>query len=82
MALSPVNGLGAAQIVKPGYFDYKRDGFGPVIPTAEGLVERIILLMENNFAQDESYSRKADKFFTLRDGQNCRRIYEAILEKS
>ncbi|MCF0151442.1 MAG: CDP-glycerol glycerophosphotransferase family protein [Firmicutes bacterium] len=62
-----------------GYFDYQRDGFGPVCTGEDALLQAL----EKIFAGDtsgEEYLRRIDSFYTIRDDQNCRRIYDAACE--
>ncbi|WP_147311513.1 CDP-glycerol glycerophosphotransferase family protein, partial [Cupriavidus taiwanensis] len=57
-----------------GYFNYRRDGFGPVVGTREELVNRArLLLVDPNF--DEEYKERRGRFFPVRDGKNCERLY-------
>ncbi|MDR1658746.1 MAG: CDP-glycerol glycerophosphotransferase family protein [Desulfovibrio sp.] len=67
---------------KPGYFQYETDGFGPVTRTVEDAASGIVAFMKNGFAQNRVYADRAAAFFTLRDGQNCRRVWEEILLRS
>lgn len=65
---------------KPGYFDYERDGFGPVCYDYESTVQAIISAIENGCVMEEKYRKRAEEFFAYRDGKNCERIYNKILE--
>ncbi|WP_219835280.1 CDP-glycerol glycerophosphotransferase family protein [Paenibacillus sp. R14(2021)] len=62
-----------------GYFDYRRDGFGPVVTNEEEVVSYIAEAANHSRMNDE-YSARADLFFNKRDRGNCLRIYEAITE--
>lgn len=62
-----------------GYYDYQ-DGFGPVLECADDLVKYLQHLTENGYKMDERYQKYTDTFFDLRDGNNCKRIYEAMLK--
>lgn len=62
-----------------GYFDYDRDGFGPVCRTTEALLGQIEACAERDFAAEERYRARAQRFFPIRDANNCQRTYEAIL---
>lgn len=61
-----------------GYFDYKEDGFGPLIETKEELIPILIELNNNNFKNPINYTKKLDSFFELRDSENCARTFESI----
>ena len=63
-----------------GYFDYERDGFGPVcgdLPALEGAIQKAA---EKYLENDKIYLEKEKKFFPLWDKENCKRNYEAIKE--
>lgn len=60
-----------------GYFDFRRDGFGPVVTTVPEVVRELGAALE--FGMQENYASRLDRFFPIRDQNNCRRNYEAIL---
>ena len=66
-----------------GYFEYKRDGFGPVCETLEELEKALEKLAKRNLQIEETYLEREKEFFPLWDTENCKRNYEAIksLEK-
>lgn len=64
-----------------GYFDYQRDGFGPVFSDTDQIVKYVASKAENGFKNCEPYISRHKKFFTLYDRGNCKRNYEAIKEK-
>ena len=61
---------------KKGYFDYFKDGFGPV---CENLEEFKTSLEKETFLEPV-YQKKRDEFFTLKDGNCCKRIYNEALK--
>ena len=61
-----------------GYFDYKRDGFGPVCESLEEIENVLEEYAANGFENLEEYLRKEEDFFPLWDTDNCKRNYEAI----
>ncbi len=65
---------------KKGYFDYEKDGFGPVTTVIDETVDRIIEYMETGCRMEDIYSGRAKGFFAFHDKENCRRIYEKISE--
>ncbi|NCD41247.1 MAG: glycosyltransferase [Bacteroidia bacterium] len=67
--------------VKPGYFSYEKHGLGPVLRTKEALEDWLHDCLRQGCTRQEPYNSRADSFFTLRDGQNCRRVYEAIIKR-
>lgn len=62
-----------------GYYDYRKDGFGPVVSEFVEIKKHII-----NFLNDENYlnnyNEKISLFFRESDNKNCDRIYEKILD--
>jgi CDP-glycerol glycerophosphotransferase (TagB/SpsB family) len=63
-----------------GYFDYERDGFGPVLTTMDALCARATACMEEGCRMDAVYRERAEAFFAFRDQNNCRRVYEALCD--
>lgn len=63
-----------------GYFDYERDGFGEVERDLESTVDRVIEYMENGCQLKDKYRERIDRFFAFNDQNNCRRVYEKIME--
>lgn len=61
-----------------GYFDFSKDGFGPVCKTVDQAVDCLIESFEKNFDMDEIYQKRVDEFFIFKDGDNCKRNYEAV----
>lgn len=65
-------------ICSRGYFDYDVDGFGPVAMTEEELTQALSEVADNDFRPTETYLKRMEETFILRDGKCCERIYEAI----
>ena len=65
-----------------GWFDYERDGFGPVFRDRKSLVEAIVSAMERGCPLEEPYRSRVEAFFPFRDRDNCRRVADAILAAS
>lgn len=61
-----------------GYFNYENDGFGPVVTYENQLLEKLQILIDNSWKDDEIYKKRRKDFFTLNDDNNCLRTYEAI----
>lgn len=68
------------QNYEKGYFDYWRDGFGPVCHDYESTVCAILSAIENGCAMGNEYRTRAERFFAYRDGGHCARIYHEILK--
>lgn len=63
---------------KPGYFDYRRDGFGPVYTKVEDVTNELISLIGANCRMAPEYIAKVNHFFAYFDDQNCERTYQAV----
>jgi hypothetical protein len=63
-----------------GYFDYERDGFGPVAETPDQLFEALEDLLERNGERGAEYAERAERTFCFWDDKNCERVYAAIAE--
>lgn len=63
-----------------GYFDYERDGFGPVCYDYESTVQGIVDAIEENCVNPQKYMDRCNDFFQYHDKLNSRRALEAILE--
>lgn len=62
-----------------GYFDYERDGFGPVVHDTDALVDILVAAMRAGCPLEEPYLSRVNAFFAFRDRNNCKRVTEAIL---
>ncbi|MDR1426139.1 MAG: CDP-glycerol:glycerophosphate glycerophosphotransferase [Bifidobacteriaceae bacterium] len=60
-----------------GYFDYARDGFGPVAETLDQVKRAIVGILDEVPAL---YRERMDAAFPVRDGRNCERTVQAIEE--
>jgi glycosyltransferase involved in cell wall biosynthesis/CDP-glycerol glycerophosphotransferase (TagB/SpsB family) len=60
----------------PGYFDYERDGFGPVGLDRAGVLDGLRTVLG---AGRDAYADRASVFAHHDDG-NCERVYRSILE--
>ncbi|MCD8199910.1 MAG: bifunctional glycosyltransferase family 2 protein/CDP-glycerol:glycerophosphate glycerophosphotransferase [Coriobacteriaceae bacterium] len=61
-----------------GYFDYEKDGFGPIAETEDALLDELEQIAERGFVSAEEYTGRMDETFIFRDGRCCERVYEAI----
>ncbi|EAI8625131.1 glycosyltransferase [Campylobacter lari] len=64
--------------LQKGYFDYKKDGFGPVVENQENLLKELENLLRNNCKPFGVYKDNIDSTFTFRDGRCCERIYKTL----
>ena len=63
-----------------GYFDYERDGFGPICYNIECSINTIISFINNKCLLKKMYLKKIKKFFYFFDEHNNRRIFNAIVK--
>ncbi|MCQ4635275.1 CDP-glycerol glycerophosphotransferase family protein [Anaerovorax odorimutans] len=63
-----------------GYFEYERDGFGPVCYNYEDTVAAIIQSVKNGCKMETQYIERVNQFFAWKDKNNCERVYRAILD--
>ncbi len=68
----------SGHLFRRGYFDYDRDGFGPVAHTQEELLAALEELADRGFAPDEDTVRRIEETFGERRGDSCYRVYKAI----
>lgn len=61
-----------------GYFDYKKDGFGPLVKNIEELVKLLKNLDE--VKNNKIYLERMYSFFKIHDCDNCKRHYEEIIK--
>jgi hypothetical protein len=67
-----------AHVGRKGYFDYERDGFGPVVEDVAGAVAAVEGIAAAGFEPDPLYLRRNAETFLLRDGKCCERVTAAI----
>lgn len=68
------------QIYQKGYFEYERDGFGPVCYDYETSVKEIVKAIRNDCKLTKKYEKRIDECFMYRDQNNCKRVYDEILK--
>lgn len=66
--------------VQRGYFSYENDGFGPVVTEEKTLLTELEKILENNGEPSEPYITRMQETFAYRDTNNCKRVYEAIMD--
>lgn len=64
--------------LEEGYFDYIKDGFGPVCNSWEAICREVEYIEKSGFSQNSIYAKRAYSFFDLKDKNNCKRTYEAV----
>lgn len=61
-----------------GYFDYRRDGFGPVVNDFKAIIKYLKNVINDDFLIEEKYRNKHHAFFQIYDNKNSERIFNAI----
>lgn len=62
-----------------GYFDFDTMGFGEVFDEEDDLISKIKDYINNGCIMEEEYKNRVNKFFKFTDKNNCKRVYEWIL---
>jgi CDP-glycerol glycerophosphotransferase len=62
-----------------GYFDYSRDGFGPITNDLHSLFTALEKVLCNNETVSQ-FKERVNGFFPLYDQENCKRNYSAIID--
>ena len=60
------------------YFNYNRDGFGPVCTSFDAVINKLNSLLKNKCHLDINISKRIDSIFYHRDGKCCELITNAI----
>lgn len=63
---------------KMGYFDYGRDGFGPVTYNLKECIQEIKKCVLSNCSMNKKYMKRVESFFAYRDKNNCQRVLDVI----
>ena len=63
-----------------GYFDYERDGFGPVVFSVEDTKKYISRYLNMGCKMEDKYIERVNRFFEFHDKNNCARVADAIRE--
>jgi CDP-glycerol glycerophosphotransferase (TagB/SpsB family) len=68
--------------IENSFFDYEKMGFGEIAKSLEGLVNLIMNYVNCNCEMKDKYKKRVDDFFEYHDKNNCKRVYEFILNDS
>ncbi|MCP4178939.1 MAG: beta-1,3-glucosyltransferase, partial [bacterium] len=66
-----------AHTYQKGYFDYIKDGFGPVCYEENQIIERLTRFIEQGVI-NQKYLERMENFFYFHDMDNCKRTFNAI----
>ena len=65
--------------IEDSFFDYETMGFGEIAKSHEGLVNLIMNYVNCNCEMKDKYKKRVEDFFEFSDKNNCKRVYEFIL---
>ena len=69
--------------MQEGYFNYERDGFGPVYDNYLEIIAYLDkIYKDNKFIVEKKYLDKMQNFFELKDRNNCERHYRLLKGRS
>jgi CDP-glycerol glycerophosphotransferase (TagB/SpsB family) len=68
----------AAHTVEEGYFDFEKNGFGPVCYDYESAVREIIAQINADCVEPDIYRQRIDGFFSYNDDKSCERIFTEL----
>ena len=66
------------QHVEEGYFNYQKDGFGPIYNNINSTINSIIESIKNNNTMNSKYLKRINNFFTFFDENNSERLFQQI----
>jgi CDP-glycerol glycerophosphotransferase (TagB/SpsB family) len=70
--------LSGGHVGRAGYFDYERDGFGPVSTDVGGVISALENVLADRSGIPPPYSARIASTFPDRDGGCCARVVAAI----
>lgn len=73
------NFFGGNHTGRKGYFNYERDGFGPVSLNQDDLLMQIRDFLENDARPESEYLARMEHAMPDVDGHSCERVFEAIM---
>ena len=71
-----------AHMGRQGYFDYERDGFGPVVEDLASAEKAVVAAIRHGPRPARDFQARIDATFPVRDGGACARVVAAIEELS
>jgi CDP-glycerol glycerophosphotransferase (TagB/SpsB family) len=74
--------LSGEHLGRRGYFDYERDGYGPVAATYDEALTAITETVDFGAKPRPEYASRIHEAFPHRDGKCTERVYKAIAKSS
>ncbi|MCI7766328.1 CDP-glycerol glycerophosphotransferase family protein [Helicobacter sp.] len=68
----------SSHTLQKGYFDYEKDGFGPVVENEENLLKQLENFLRNDCKSFGVYKDNINSAFVFKDGRCCERIYKIL----
>lgn len=68
----------SSHTLQKGYFDYEKDGFGPVVENEENLLKQFENFLRNDCKSFGVYKDNINSAFVFKDGRCCERIYKIL----
>ena len=65
--------------LQDGYYDYKRDSFGPVVSTHLDVIDSLKSIMKDGL--EKKYYTRMNSFFEIKDQNNSERLYNILRNK-
>jgi CDP-glycerol glycerophosphotransferase (TagB/SpsB family) len=69
---------GGGHAFEQGYFNFEKDGFGPVCTTHKSLIDTLQHILEQDGKPTNLYIDRMRHFFRYHDTNNCQRVFQAI----
>ena len=69
---------GGGHTTQKGYFEYDRDGFGPICRDPESVINELEKILLAGCSASEPYIGRMRDFFPYRDGKCCERVFKLI----
>lgn len=68
----------SSHTLQKGYFNYEKDGFGPVVENEENLLKQLENFLRNDCKSFGVYKDNINSAFVFKDGRCCERIYKVL----
>lgn len=64
---------------REGYFDYDRDGFGPVALNEQALINRVTQFLQNGAKTAPEYTLRMERAIPDLEGRSCEQVFDSIV---
>lgn len=64
-----------------GYFDFEKDGFGPVVYSIDKAIQEIKKVINSGCILEDIYIERIENFYENIDQFNCKRLYDIIAKE-